>query len=268
MLDLHADDVLVMPKMPSPGQFTIARVSGRYRFEISPECPNDFGHVVPIDPESVRTFANRANEQAFAVSALFSRANHRAAVTSCGDAERSEDVRRLLDMESNREEKLPSELLAVATDDVFRRTAEAFQKTVTGWNGNVFEEAVRQRFMDLGYTVQAARRYDGKGSDIDMLVSPPTDGHSLFMPTEIAVQVKWKQGIDQNDADAVEQIWKWANWQGSKAKKYVISSAAGFTDEAREKAEDCGVELICGLQTMCFLLGIAEFYREGWENPT
>ena len=49
------------------------------------------------------------------------------------------------------------------------------------------------------------RRYDGKGGDVDIVVLPPA-GHGLFLPAEIAVQVKWKQGIDENDEEAVRQI--------------------------------------------------------------
>ena len=95
----------------------------------------------------------------------------------------------------------------------------------------MFESAVRQRLIDQGYEVKETyRRYDGEGSDMDMVVSPPPSRHGPFLPAEIAVQVKWKQGIDQADAWAVAQIKRWAEWQGSTATKYVISSASGFTE--------------------------------------
>ena len=41
----------------------------------------------------------------------------------------------------------------------------------------------------------------------------------LFLPAEIAVQVKWKQGVDENDEESVRQIVKWAKSEGSNARE-------------------------------------------------
>ena len=267
MLELDDGDVVVMPKMPARHRFTVARVSGRYRFETD-GVVQDFGHIVPVYPESVRTFAHRANDQAFLVSALFSRANHRPAVSFCRGEEQVAAVQRLLGIPGSVAEKSREELLAAAMNDAFRVAAKSFAETVAGWNGTVFENAVRQRFIDQGYQVKTYRRYDGEGSDMDMVVLPPPSRHGPFLPAEIAVQVKWKRGIDEDDAWAVAQIDRWAEWQGSTATKYVISSASGFTETAREEAAANGVELIGGLQTMCFLLGLADRYRADWEEPS
>ena len=99
-----------------------------------------------------------------------------------------------------------------------------------------------------------------------MVVAPPASPHSLFLPGEIAVKVKWKQEVDKDDEQAVRQIVGWSKSQGSDAAKYVISSASGFTAGAREAAAANDVVLIGGLQTMCFLLGIASRYRDDWEQ--
>ena len=98
------------------------------------------------------------------------------------------------------------------------------------------------------------------------MVLPPA-GHGLFLPAEIAVQVKWKQGIGKNDEEAVRQIVGLTKSEESEAAKYVISSASGFTDRAREEAAADGVVLIGGLQTMCFLLGVPDRYQPDWESP-
>ena len=267
MLELDDGDIVVMPKMPAWNQFTVARVSGRYRFDTDGSVKG-FGHVIPVYRESVRTFAHRANDDAFLVSALFSRANHWSAVSFCLGSEQVAAAERLLEIPGSVAEKPQEALLAAAMDDAFRAAAESFAATVANWNGTVFENAVRQRFGDLGYQVKETyRRYDGDGGDMDMVVSPPPSQHGPFLPAEIAVQVKWKQGIDEDDTWAVVQIDRWAEWQGSGATKYVISSASGFTETAREEAAANGVELIGGLQTMCFLLGLADRYREDWEKP-
>ena len=80
------------------------------------------------------------------------------------------------------------------------------------------------------------------------------------------MQVKWKQGLDDGDDKAVKQIDEWVKWQRKiDAAKYVISSASGFTDKARELAAANNVHLIGGLQTMCFLLGVPDRYRDDWD---
>ena len=265
MLDLNDGDYVVMPKMPTWDQFTVARVSGGYRFEIADRC-DDFGHIVPVYRDSVRSFAHRANDQSFLVSALFARANHRPAISFCYSIEHIAAVRQLLEMPSNLTEKPRKDLLEAAMDDAFRVAAESFAETVAGWNGQIFENAVKQRFIDQDYQVKDYNRYDGEGSDMDMVVSPPLSQHTPFLPAEIAVQVKCKQGIDEDDTWAVEQIDRWAEWQGSTATKYVISTASRFTERAQEEAAANGVVLIGGLQTMCFLLGLADRYRADWET--
>ena len=266
MLELDRGDIVVMPKMPAWDQFTIACASGGYRFEVA-GGRDDFGHVIPVYPDSVRTFGYGACREAFLVSGLFARANHWPAVSFCGSGEQVGAARRLLELPSSLVARPRRELLGLAIDDAFRAAAESLAADVEGWNGQLFEYAVRGCFVDQGYEVKEYPRYDREGGDVDMVISPPPSRHGLFLPAEIAVQVKWKQGIDEDDAWAVGQIDRWAEWQGSSAMKYVISSAADFTEKAREEAAANDVVLIAGLQTMCFLLGVPDRYRAEWEQP-
>ena len=167
---------------------------------------------------------------------------------------------------TNANPNLPEEFYRAAIDDAFRTAAIALDEQIKNWNGSRFEKAVRQAFKDQGYEMKSLRRYDGQGGDADMLVSPPTSPYSVFLPGKIAVQVKWKQGEDEDDANAVSQIIQWAESQGSNAAKYVISSASSFTVDAQNRAADGDVILIGGLQTMCFLLGVADRYRDDWAS--
>ena len=264
MLDLQFGDVVVVPKMPRRDQFAMARVSGRYRFEADGDG-EVFGHIVSVDPDSIRTFHYRANDDAFLVSSLFARANHRPAVSFCDNLGHVKAAHRLLETPSSSTSRPQEELSRAAVNDAFNKAAQALLARVKGWNGPRFEEAVRQAFQDQGYTILAHPRYDGQGADADILVSPPASPHGLFLPSRIAVQVKWKEGVDQYDVESVRQIVDWAEWIGSDARKYVISSASGFTDEAHERAAAHDVVLIGGLQTMCFLLGVPDRYRDDWH---
>ena len=264
MLDLDDGDVVVVPKMPGTHQFTVARVSGRYRFEA--DCDReDFRHIVPLHRDSVRTFSYRADDDAFLVSGLFARANHRSAVTFCEGAEHVKAVYKLLGRPSSTTSRSHEELSRAAIDTAFKAAATKLHREVEGWNGLRFERAVRQAFRDQGYTVKDHRRFNREGADVDILVSPPASPFGLFLPSEIAVQAKWKQGIDHSDVDAIGQVVQWVEWTGSDAVKLVISSASEFTQTARNLANEKEVVLIGGLQTMCFLLGIPDRYRDDWD---
>ena len=265
MLDLKSGDVVVVPKMPVWNQFTIARVSEGYMFDTGSNL-DDYRHIVHVDPDSVRTFDYRAEEDAYRISGLFARANHRAAITFCYNPEQTKAALRLLERPSNLTSQSHEVFFGAAIDGAFRTAAIALQDQFKDWNGNRFEAAVWQTFRDQGYTMIEHRRFDRQGGDADILVSPPASPYGVFLPGEIAVQIKWIQGIDENDKKAVLQIIKWAESQGSDAVKCVISSASGFTKEAQTLASDKNVMLIGALQTMCFLLGAADRYRDDWVS--
>lgn len=257
MLDMKPGSAVVIPKMPERDQFTIARVSGDYRFELG-QAWGDYGHIVPIDPDSVRIFSYRADRDAYLVSGLFSRANHRAAVSFCYNTEIVEAARQLLQRKENRNPKPHEELSGEVITEVFKEIAKSLSDRVKSWNADRFEKAVERAFLNQGFTIIRRRQSDGQGGDADLIVKPPASPYSLFLPAEIAVQMKWKQGTDPDDEEAVRQIVKWAESAKSDAAKYVISSASGFTEKAEALAAEHDVMLIGGLQTMCFLLGVPD----------
>ena len=264
MLDLDNGDIVVVPKKPKWNQFTIARVSGKYFFDVDTRR-GDFGHIVPIDPASIRTFNYQADNEAFLVSSTFARASHRAAISYCYNTDQIGAACQLLKRQQGSETAKPiEEMFRSAVNEALKAAALKLQELVKNWNGLRFQEAVKHAFQNQGYKIKWSRRFDGKGGDIDLLVTPPPSPHELFSPSEIAVQVKWKQGKDENEEEAVEQVIQWAKSQNSTAKKHVISSASQFTEEAHKKAAEYDVVLIGGLQTMCFLLGVTDQYREDW----
>ena len=67
MLELGRGDVVIVPNMPDDGQYSVACVSGPYRFEM-PDWTDDFGHIIPVDPANVVTFANGQNEHTLTIS--------------------------------------------------------------------------------------------------------------------------------------------------------------------------------------------------------
>ena len=264
MLYLKSGDVIVVPKMPAWNEFTIARVSEGYKFDSGSNL-DDYRHIVHVDPKSVRTFNYRSDEDAYRISGLFSRANHRAAITFCYNPELVAAAIQLLERSSSLTSQSHEVFFHAAIDSAFKTAAKALRKEIKNWNGEQFEKGVRQAFEDQGYTIKNHRRFDGQGGDADILVSPPASPYGVFLPGEIAVQVKWKQDIDKQDTYAISQLMQWAESQGSNAVKCVISSASSFTEEAQMRAADEDVILIGGLQTICFLLGVTDKYRDDWD---
>ena len=256
MLDFKKGDVVVMPNLPEEyQQFSIARVSGDYRFEtVNYSDGDDYGHIVPVDPASVRTFASRANTEAYTVHSLFCITKHRPAISFAYNQDHIKAALELLQKKDCTESKEVSEIAQASLDDAIEVAAKAMQEKIKSWNGSQFETAVRIAFENQGYEIVRYSRYDGKGADVDIVVRPPINNLKFFMPPEIAVQVKWKQGIDDNDVEAVDQLDKWDN--SEIAQKFVISSASGFTDKCEKAAEEKDVILISGLDTMYFLMGL------------
>ena len=176
MLELSVGDIVVIPKMPEQDQFTIVRVCGKYRFESA----DDFGHIIPVDPESLRVFNYLADDDAFTVSGLFSRANHRAAVTFCESTEHAEAMLRLFKRENGQAAKSESELLQTPIDQAFKMAAMSLQDRIKTWDGHKFENAVRHAFREQGYQVKDGhRRYDRQGGDADIVVFPPAPSRFL-----------------------------------------------------------------------------------------
>ena len=253
MLEIVEGDIVVLPNQPARGLFSIARVAGVYRFEENRLHQEDFGHVIPVAPNSLRTFNFRADYDADKISSLFSRARHRPPVTFVSDEHLFDAAVKLLEKESNLDAH--EDMDAVAMNEAIRAAAKAMQEEIKKWNGHRFEEAVRRAFKNQGYTVEEQyRTFNRKGGDVDIVVSPPSKNYRLFMPQEIAVQVKWKQGIDRDDAHAVEQLVKWE--EIDTVQKFVISSADSFTPKCKKMADEEGITLIGGLDTMYFLMGI------------
>jgi len=266
MLDLGEGDVVVVPKMPQWNQFTIARVSRGYEFDAEGNREG-YRHIIPVESDSVRTFNYKANSETFLVSCLFARANHQSAITFSYDSRQIRACLNLLKLSDQLDDQSDEKLYELAYDIVFKAAAEHLLKEVQGWNGERFERAIQKAFVEQGYRILSHPRYDKEGGDADILMSIPPSPYEVFLPEQkdIAVQVKWKKGVDEDDVKAVEQIVKWSNTFDSQVTKCVISSAIGFTGEAKNKAKNEDVILINGLQTMCVLLGIPDRYREDWE---
>ena len=92
MLRMDKGDVILVPRMPSPNEFTVVRVSDRYRYDDShyARLHSDLGHIVPIDPASLATYGYNFSDATRRISGMFQ--HYRSAISSV----RKPEFRRLI----------------------------------------------------------------------------------------------------------------------------------------------------------------------------
>jgi hypothetical protein len=84
--DLRKGDLVVVPRMPRQEEFTIAKVGQGYMFDDSQfHRVKDFGHVVQVEKDSLRSFGYRSSPETAAIAAKFR--HYRSAVNNIQDAE-------------------------------------------------------------------------------------------------------------------------------------------------------------------------------------
>lgn len=132
-------------------------------------------------------------------------------------------------------------------------------KQVADWNFAQFEAAVGHAFERHGYEWLAGNSARN-GGDADHVFSVPMPGFedvgSDSVPV-LVVQVKHKQGIDNDDVAGVTQLVKWepdneSDWEVKY--KVLFSSADSFNDKCKRLAEAHRVILICGTEAGLFML--------------
>ncbi len=84
MLTLRRGDLIIVPRMPRVGEFCIARVSDGYIFDESQfDRINDFGHVVRIDKNNLKSYRHTSSPETAALAAKFR--HYRSAVSNIRD---------------------------------------------------------------------------------------------------------------------------------------------------------------------------------------
>ena len=262
MLDMKEGDLVVCPKTPDNSCFTIATVSGPYRFEVAPE-QEDFGHIIPVkDQYEVK---NWYDSDAQTIHELFKSAYFRSAVTKVQDSNRGrvlEAARRLREREDTGTAQDPDAIRKERYAEAKRAAAKHLIKYVNEcWGFDQFEAAVGEAFERKGYErIRGKSQHGGGSADADHVFSMPMPGfddlENVNCPLYLLiVQVKHKKEEDYNDVQGVRQLIDWKPSEGEQVVSQVLfSSAASFTKECKRLAEKNDVTLICGEEAGLFML--------------
>lgn len=262
MLDMQAGDLVVCPKMSDDSYFTIATVSGPYRFEVAPG-EEDFGHIIPVQDQC--EVNNYLDSDAQTIHELFKSAYFRPAVTKVQDSSRErvlEAANRLREKEDTRTAQSPDFIRKERYAEAKRAAASRLIEYVnTSWGFDQFEAAVGKAFERKGYEyIRGKSQHGESGADADHVLSIPMPGledlDNVNCPLYLLiVQVKHKNQIDYNDVYGVRQLINWRHGEGEQVvSKVLFSSADSFTKECERLAEDNDVTLICGEEAGLFLL--------------
>ena len=262
MLDMQEGDLVICPKTPDDSCFTIATVSGPYRFEVAPG-QEDLGHIIPVKDQ--REVNNWFDGDAQTIHELFKSTYFRSAVTKVQDGKRErilEAARRLREKEDTGTAQGPDAIREQRYAEARKEAAKCLINYVNqSWGFDQFEAAVGEAFKRKGYERIGGKSHHGEvGADADHVLSIPMPGlddlDSIDRPQYLLiVQVKHKNQIDYNDVHGVRQLINWRHGEGEQVvSKVLFSSADRFTERCIALAEKKDVTLICGEEAGLFLL--------------
>ena len=246
LLEIKAGDILIIPKLSHPSQFTVCRAAGGYEF-LKPDGfdGDDFYHTIPIERTSVRQFDYHADETCENIRAKLrayqSPLNHvwNQTVQDCAE--------RLLQTDSNIQ---GSEISAVIEEIKSDARKGALQRFRDLGNKNI-EKIVGIIFEKLGYELIGKNSYDKKGGDADLIYISKSVSEFFevsangtdIVGQKIYVQIKNKSGIDTGDTEGLEQL-KQRTLNEPGAVKILLSTADKFTEECKKIALENNILLI------------------------
>ena len=236
-------DIVLVPKMPDWESFALMSVDQGYCFDESPASErdglDDYRHTISVS--QVKHFNYACCEDARIVAKKM-RA-YQAAVRPAWNVDLIAAVTRLY---QNQTDNKPLEITEIFAQAKAGLTAELLQRIrLMKWND--LEKLVEMALIEGGYELVQRRKYDRQGGDADLIMTTTLPMLSEFIGTDLNlyVQVKNKDGIDQDDCSHVEQLNKIAKDDFS-CVKLLVSSADDFTPAAKRLAEENNVIMMNG----------------------
>jgi hypothetical protein len=247
MLRMSPGDLVLVPRVPTPGEFSLVRVTETYRFEL-PKGYHDFGHIIAVDPSSVESIGHHSSYTARTIVRKLR--GYQSAVNNVYDREFIGAVTSLL--EGSPSTPKPSttvkdapELLAEIREPLLRNYLDGLKKMTP----RDVEQIVSKVFEGAGYELVRGNQYDREGGDADlvMLHKLPLIGDLTQSKLSVFVQVKSKWGRDESDWKGVLQLAQIAA-DNLQSLKILVSTVDEFSPRCVETAEQENVILVNGPQ--------------------
>lgn len=248
MINLVDDDIVIIPKMPNRDEFTIAKVKGTYFFDLPPNT-DDYGHIIPLDQNSIRRCHYMASIESRIVSNKFK--GFQCAVNNVWDVEFIEAIRRIFD---DKDSHLPRDLKQLFSDirnPLIDKTLEQIRKLTP----NDLEKLTQFAFEQAGYQYLNRNQCDRKGGDADLIFMHhlPLIKNICESGMTVFIQVKQKTGRALDDVQGIDQL---ASISADKpySIRILASTADDFSEDCRERAKKEDVILIKGLELADMLI--------------
>lgn len=220
MTEFKKGDIIIVPKTPQRDQFMILEVTAPYYFDDAPNIfdnDGDFRHTVPV--ETLCNVAYNYSDNSRIVSQKF-RA-YQSCINNVWNDSFKESVTALIQLKKSHLITSTDELAAINlfNGSDFDNFSSTLKSKVTQWAPHRLEKIVRELFNKNGFEYQSSNHYDKQGGDIDLTFTIPTDnilGNILDLSNtefditkplpEIHIQVKKKEGTDDNAKEGIKQL--------------------------------------------------------------
>lgn len=291
MKEFQEGDILIVPKVPDNYHFALYRVKFKeekaYIFDTSwdngglkgsnNKMTNDYRHVVFV--EYIGDVSYRSAEESSIVSAGFT--SRRSAINSIYSQKIIDAIEKIIkNLEYNFEfyssEKDISDIVNPyenSNQDVKKTRQEYYRKLINQivkHGSRDLENLIKDLFEKNNFECIGKNKYDGQGGDVDCILQIKMPGllstlldytnnmvESFSMPV-IWIQVKKKEGIDQNQEEGIEQL---SSLRDSRYKDtdnkplcVLINTTDSFNEKAKRLAQRKDILLIDGPGLVSLLL--------------
>ncbi len=246
MLEMKEEDLIVVPKFPEWNQFTIFKVTEKYRFKLK-NGYSDHGHIIGINYETSKTFNYHVNEKTQVIHSKTR--SYQSPINSIRNIEVQNALDTLFnEFESDIEPKDIAEIIKNSFFSNFMVLNEKLSKALPSST----EKLVENIFCNAGYTLENKNQYDREGGDADLVFSKKLNIISEFSQNEnfyqLFIQVKQRLGTDYNEFEGMDQLDKITEELDLNNQLYskILISTSVFSDEAKSEAQKRNIILIDG----------------------
>ncbi|MGL5356837.1 MAG: restriction endonuclease [Cetobacterium sp.] len=251
MLDIKKDDIIIIPKFPSWDSFSIVKVAEGYKFEM-PKNVDDFGHLVKIDCNSLRSFKYKFDELSTKIHSKL-RA-YQSPLNNVWNNEILECAQKLLEKDSSESIQKIENIVKLNFEKELKDISNSLQKV----SARDLEVVVEKLFLKKGYTLESKNSFDKKGGDADLILTkclPILEEIDESKSCDkVYIQIKHKDNL-YNEIEGINQLIKIVktkeeeigNINLNNIYKVLVCSCL-FSEELKEMAEKENIILIDGLQ--------------------
>ena len=263
MRDFKDGDVLVLPHLPTYGTVSLHIVDGNFGdcYEYEQSDPTHQNHRISVS----RSFGldGEIVMRNVGLRAYHARLRYlRLPVLRIPDLENAfKEIMSAMELDTNAQFAASGldDFLEKAAGEVADRVAMQMRAILPSGAGISFERVCERILVENGYEVVARNQFDGRGADADVVCTRSRSDLSSFETGDIMLYVQIKKHRGETGVKAVNQVINKLQ-SDPNADGCVMSAADGFTNPARNLAEQHGIALLNNMEICRLLLPLLSRY--------